>query len=217
MNHYVYYSYEEWGPGYLGCRSCKCDPEEDTAYFGSFSDTNFKPTQKIVLKTFETRKEALEAEVLLHSFFDVAKNPHFANRAKQTSSGFYYEKLTPEHKAAISKSNSRRVVSDETRKKQSESQKRIGADPEVKKRRSESAKNKPPVTEETRKRMSDAQKRRTPEQNKKKGRPGRPQSEEHKRKRAEAQVGRTYTDETKRKISESLKKHNEAKRQGKTP
>jgi hypothetical protein len=88
MNHYVYYSYEEWGPGYLGCRSCKCDPEEDTAYFGSFSDTNFKPTQKIVLKTFETRKEALEAEVLLHSFFNVAKNPHFANRAKQTSTGF---------------------------------------------------------------------------------------------------------------------------------
>jgi hypothetical protein len=215
MKHYVYYSYEEWGRGYLGCRSCKCEPEEDASYFGSFTDPQFKPTQKIVLDSFETRKEALEAEILLHVFFDVVKNPHFANRAKQTSSGFYYEKITPEHRAAISKANRGRVVSYETRQKQSESHKRIGADPEVKRKRSESAKKKPPVTEETRKKLSEAQKKRTPEQNRRKGRPGRPQSEEHRKKRAEAQVGRTYTEETKRKISESLKRYNETKRQGK--
>jgi hypothetical protein len=216
MKHYVYYSYEEWGRGYLGCRSCKCNPEEDTSYFGSFSDPAFNPTRKVVLETFETRKEALEAEVLLQAFFDVVKNSHFANRAKHTSSGFYYEKLTPEHSRAVSEANRKRKLSVETKQKISESQIKTSKDPEVKKRRSESAKSRPEVTEETRKKLSEAQKRLTPEQNKRKGRPGRQQSEEHKRKKAEAQTGRTYSEETRHKISESLKKFNEAKKQGKT-
>ena len=56
-NHYTYYSYEEWGRGYFGSRSCDCLPEEDINYFGSFKDKNFKPTQKIILKDdYETRK-----------------------------------------------------------------------------------------------------------------------------------------------------------------
>ena len=36
--HYTYYSYQEWGMGYFGSRSCECLPEEDIKYFGSFSD-----------------------------------------------------------------------------------------------------------------------------------------------------------------------------------
>ena len=82
---YVYYSYEQWGRGYIGARGR--DPVDDI-YFGSFKDTTFEPTEKIVLEVFDTMEEALEAEVLLHEFFDVAVNPHFANRAKQTSKGF---------------------------------------------------------------------------------------------------------------------------------
>lgn len=86
---YVYYSYEEYGRGYIGKRECKCLPEEDVNYFGSFHDKTFNPTQKIILKTFDTTEEALKAECILHNFYDIDKNPHFANRAKQTSTKFY--------------------------------------------------------------------------------------------------------------------------------
>ena len=85
--HYVYYSYEEFGRGYIGVRSTKFDPSKDK-YMGSFKDKFFKPTNKIILGTFDTRKEAIAAEIELHRFFKVDKNPHFVNRSKQTSTGF---------------------------------------------------------------------------------------------------------------------------------
>jgi hypothetical protein len=88
MNNYTYYSYEEYGRGYIGSRGCKCSIEEDIEYLGSFSDKTFKPTQKIILGVFETRGEAYEAELLLHNFFKVDINSHFANKSKLTSSGF---------------------------------------------------------------------------------------------------------------------------------
>jgi len=90
LYHYTYYSYEEFGRGYIGKRSCKCSPEEDVKYFGSYTDKTFKPTQKIILETYDTREEALSAEIKLHKFYDVAKNSHFANKAKQTSEKFSY-------------------------------------------------------------------------------------------------------------------------------
>lgn len=85
--HYVYYSYEDWGRGYIGKRSSKVPPDQDV-YFGSFKDKNFRPTNKIILQIFDTSQEALNAEIALHSFFNVDKNPHFANQAKQTSTKF---------------------------------------------------------------------------------------------------------------------------------
>lgn len=88
MNHYVYYSYEEWGRGYIGVRSCRCAPKEDINYMGSFYDKSFKPTEKIILQEFTTRESALEAEIHLHDFYKVDVNEHFANKAKQTSTGF---------------------------------------------------------------------------------------------------------------------------------
>jgi hypothetical protein len=91
MYHYVYYSYEEWDRGYIGRRKSSCVPEEDSDYFGSFSDPLFKPNQKIILGVFNSLEEASEAEVLLHNFFKVDKNPHFANVAKQGSKKFYYD------------------------------------------------------------------------------------------------------------------------------
>ena len=91
MKHfYVYYSYEEYGRGYIGKRECECLPEEDINYLGSFHDKSFYPTQKIILETFDSVEEALEAEIILHDFYEVDKNPHFANRAKQTSTKFYF-------------------------------------------------------------------------------------------------------------------------------
>ncbi len=116
MAHYVYYSYEEWGRGYLGSRSTKKTIEEDQNYLGSFRDKTFNPTGKIVLMEFETGKEARDAEVTLHDLFDVAVNPHFANKAKQTSSGFSTEgtvgpwaglERSPEDRARMKKKGKR--------------------------------------------------------------------------------------------------------------
>jgi hypothetical protein len=86
--YYVYYSYEEWGRGYIGRRECTCLPEEDVKYFGSFKDKSFCPTNKIILATFDSQEEMCQAEVKLHNFFEVDKNCHFANKARQTSSKF---------------------------------------------------------------------------------------------------------------------------------
>lgn len=44
--------------------------------------------KKIILGTFETREEAYKSEILLHNFFRVDINPHFANKCKATSTGF---------------------------------------------------------------------------------------------------------------------------------
>ena len=96
MFYYVYYSYESWGRGYIGRRQCECDPSRDTRYLGSFKDKSFSPTAKIILKTFPTLEKAVEAEILLHNFFEVDVNPHFANKSKQTSTGFSYCKSGPE-------------------------------------------------------------------------------------------------------------------------
>lgn len=80
---YVYYSYEPWGRGYIGKRECECLPEEDVKYFGSYDDKTFKPTEKIVLEVFSTRKEAYVVEAKLHKFYNVKNNPHFANKTNQ--------------------------------------------------------------------------------------------------------------------------------------
>ena len=104
MKHfYVYYSYEEYGRGYIGKRECKCLPQEDVNYFGSFKDKTFNPTQKIILETFDSVQKSLEAECALHNFYEVDKNPHFANRARQTSTGFYCN-LGPGEEANIKRS-----------------------------------------------------------------------------------------------------------------
>jgi hypothetical protein len=88
--YYTYYSYEEWGIGYIGSRGCYFLPEEDINYFGSFKDKAFKPTQKIILKSdYATREEAYADEIILQEHYKVVENPHFANRSYQTSTKFY--------------------------------------------------------------------------------------------------------------------------------
>lgn len=95
---YVYYSYEEWGRGYIGYHRCPKNkiPETD-GYFGSYKDPTFKPTQKIILETYKTKEEAISAEILLHEYFQVDKNPHFANKAKQTSIKFSFRGVGTEN------------------------------------------------------------------------------------------------------------------------
>jgi hypothetical protein len=88
--YYTYYSYEEYGRGYIGSRGCKCLPEKDVKYFGSSKDKNFKPTQKIILKDdYATREEAYADEIILQQYYKVVENLHFANKSYQTSTKFY--------------------------------------------------------------------------------------------------------------------------------
>jgi hypothetical protein len=91
--YYTYYSYEEWGRGYFGSRGCKCLPEKDVKYFGSSKDKTFKPKYKIILKDdYATREEAYADEIILHDYYDVANNPHFANRANLSTTKFQVSK-----------------------------------------------------------------------------------------------------------------------------
>lgn len=117
--HYVYYSYEEWGRGYIGKRSCACLPEEDVHYMGSFSDKTFKPNRKIILDVFATSADALAAEALLHDAYNVSSNPLFANKAKQTSRWFNTEGVakTAQHREKIRQSNLGRKRTTESRKR----------------------------------------------------------------------------------------------------
>jgi hypothetical protein len=132
---YIYYSYEEFGRGYIGSRVCNCLPEEDIKYFGSYRDKTFKPTQKIILETFDSIEKSLEAECILHDFYEVDKNPHFANKAKQTSKKFYYITPTenmsgennpakrPEVRKKLSIARRQRVTTEETKRKMSDAHK----------------------------------------------------------------------------------------------
>jgi hypothetical protein len=89
--YYTYYSYEEWGRGYFGSRKCYCLPEEDINYLGSFKDKTFNPKHKIILRSdYTTREEAYTDEIILQEYYKVVENPHFANRAYQTSTKFYF-------------------------------------------------------------------------------------------------------------------------------
>jgi hypothetical protein len=100
--HYTYYSYEEFGRGYIGVRSCNCMPEEDVKYFGSFNDKSFRPTRKIILETYETREEANKDERILHRFYDVRLNPKFANKHNANErfcNTEYLKNSTPEQRS----------------------------------------------------------------------------------------------------------------------
>ena len=194
--YYVYYSYEEWGRGYIGKRRCTCLPEEDKKYFGSFSDKTFKPTEKIILATFDTEEEALICEVQLHDYYKVDINPHFANRAKQTSTKFYFNATgitrSEKTKQKISGKNNPmfgRTHSAEARRKISEAAKNISDETRLKMSNAKKGKSNSRLgqthSEKTRQRLSEIGKKLTGRNN--------------------PFFGKTHSEETKRKISEALK------------
>lgn len=97
--HYVYrITNTSLNKHYYGKRSSKVAPELDLGikYFSSSRDNNFIKDQKqnpqnykykIVVKC-KTVTRALHYEIKLHCMFDVAINPSFYNKAKQTSTKF---------------------------------------------------------------------------------------------------------------------------------
>jgi len=123
MNHYVYLvekknalPFQE--KYYIGVRSCEVSVGEDD-YMGSSKyltediDLNGKNQyNKIILKRFDSRKDALLYEIEMHEKFDVSKNHLFFNKAKQKSIGFscgpgelnpfYGKKHTEEYKQRLS-------------------------------------------------------------------------------------------------------------------
>jgi hypothetical protein len=116
---------------------------EDIKYFGSFKDKEFKPTQKIILKSdYKTREEAYTDEIILQRFYKITENPHFANRAYQTSTGFSRKGSVPWNKG-------------------------IPRDPEIIKKMNNARLGKPPhnkgkkMSEEQKKKLSDLCKGRT--------------------------------------------------------
>ena len=82
---------------YYGVRS-SIDPSKDLGikYFSSSKDKNFIKDQKEnphkykykIIRIYNTRKEAIELEIKLHTKFDVGVNESFYNRSKQTSVGW---------------------------------------------------------------------------------------------------------------------------------
>ena len=182
---YVYYSYEEFGRGYIGSRGCKCLPKEDFKYYGSFWDKTFKPTGKIILAEFDNRKDAYDAEVVLHKFYDVVNNPHFANQSRALTSGF-----TTEGRVAP---NRGKKASEETRRKIGESSRGRKHTEDYKKKKSlENSGEKNPMyggthTPEARERIGAAQR-------------GKTISEEHRQRIIEANKGKTLSEEHKKKI-----------------
>jgi hypothetical protein len=190
--HYVYYSYEEYGRGYFGSRTCKCLPEEDIKYFGSFKDKTFKPTQKIILKNdYATREEAYADEIILQQYYKVVENPHFANRAYQTSTGF-----SQKGKVAWNK-DKKGIYSKESLEKMKKSSIGKKHTQETKKKISKSFKGKK-LTEEHKRKIAEANR-------------GTPKSMTEKRKQADIERSLTargkpkqkHSDETKMKISKA--------------
>jgi hypothetical protein len=97
---YVYYSFEESGRGYIGCRKCPegKTPELDT-YLGSSCDNTFKPISKTILKRNLTLREAITIEIYFQRKYKVAEewNKDFANLSYQTSLGFSYSASGENH------------------------------------------------------------------------------------------------------------------------
>ena len=227
---YIYYSYEEFGRGYIGSRGCKCLPEEDFKYYGSFHDKTFKPTQKIIIGVYESRKDAYEVEILLHEFYDVARNPHFANRCKALTTGFTVEgvpinkgiKKSDEFRKLISESNKRRIVSDETRKKLSDNQKGRKHSEETKRKVGAASKGRQHTEEYKKKKSLEVNGEKnpmyggthTPEAREKIGaaQRGKTISEEHRKRISEANKGKVFSEETRKRMSEAAKKRCEKKR-----
>ena len=186
---YIYYSYEEFGRGYIGFRDRS--PENDEHYMGSFSDSSFKPTNKIVLATFAEAHEALAAEVELHAFFKVAENPHFANRARQTSTGFSTAgwAMPQEVKDKIGDAQRGKEVSEETRRLMSENNYSRTEEAKARKRGDGNPMRRPEVAEKCKGNKSRTGMTNTPESNAKrsaalKGRKKSPETRERMRQAA---------------------------------
>ena len=123
MNHYVYLiekknSLSNREKYYIGVRSFDGKIGEDD-YMGSskyltedIETEGINQFNKIILKRFDNREDAMKYEIKMHEHFDVARNHFFFNKAKQKTIGFssgpgelnpfYGKKHTEEYKRKLS-------------------------------------------------------------------------------------------------------------------
>lgn len=80
---------------YIGVRSSNKHPIDDITYLGScktllewFKCNGTDNVEKEILAIYDNRKDAIQHEIELHDYFNIAKNALFWNKAKQTSIGF---------------------------------------------------------------------------------------------------------------------------------
>jgi len=206
---YVYYSYEPWGRGYIGKRECWCLPEEDVKYFGSYRDKTFKPTEKIILETFNTIEEVFAAEIKIQEFYKVDKNPHFANvyihRSKNfCNNGSYFIRKK------ISNALTGIKRSEETKRKVSEAKKGIIVNEETKAKLKGKRKGRKPAlgikhTEKWKKDHSKRMLDNNPFKGKKHTEETKKIISEKAKGRVAPNKGKPHSEETKRKISEKKK------------
>lgn len=147
MYHYTYILLDpESKMKYIGMRSSECKPEEDTYMGSSYAMTihDKRRCDKLVLEEFDTREEALQHEIKLHTQFEVHTNPEFWNLSKQTSTKFISNrkgcKLTEEHKRKCSEALKGRKMpefTEEHKRKISEARTGTKASAEVKKKLSD--------------------------------------------------------------------------------
>lgn len=155
----------------------------------------------IILSYHQTREEASEKEEYYQKHFNVVNNPLYAN---QNISGRYFYRT-----------NAKRKLSDETKRKIGDSQRGIKETEYSKKRNSEAKKGTKHTDEQRRKNSEWHKGRITSEQTKlkisnsmkgKKNNLGNKKSEESKIKTSQSLKGRIRSAEHSRKISEALKK-----------
>lgn len=194
MFHTVYLSFEETpeGRGYIGKHS-SVDPYD--SYYGSYKDTSFNPSAKIILEYAKTEEAAIRAEIRWQKVFKVAENFEFANQSYQTSSRFNYDltgfKFSEESIERLKKSHIGIKDTEETKKKKSAAQKVAQNRPEVKQKHSKNRKGKPKSPEHIAK-IKEAHNTLEALQRKKEAMTGR-------------DTGKKHTEESKRKQSEKKK------------
>lgn len=196
---------------YYGKRSSKVVPKLDIGikYFSSSSNKEFIEDQKQnpqnykykIVKILCSSEEAVTLEIKLHSRFNVGGNPNFYNRAKQTSTKFSMEGVTPSQatREKLSAANIGKILSQETKEKISVAHKGKTLSKEHRQKLSEVHKGK--KYSNKRKKRSEETKNKISNANK-----GRVFSEEHKQKMSEAGKGRIFSEEHKNKLSENAKK-----------
>jgi hypothetical protein len=189
---------------YIGARSASILPVHDLGYhyFSSSSNEELIEEQKKnsdsflyeIINEHISREEALAEEVYLHKLYDVASNPNFYNKARQTSSKFYYDFTGSHHseetKRKIGAASKGRKASPET------IQKMIGRVPWNKGR-----------TLSDKERQSYAGENNSMFGKRGKNSPnyGRRHTNETKQKQREAKLGKKASAETKAKMSDSRK------------
>ena len=89
MYHYTYLITYLDSKLYMGVRSCKKRPTEDTKYIGSSKYTPDNTIiKKDILAEYPSRKLAVTAEIKYHEEHNVGVNPLYYNKSKQTSTKF---------------------------------------------------------------------------------------------------------------------------------